>query len=235
MLAHRSPALQSENLLTGILTLMVCVLALFGGASGAASWLEATSFVTGAACVWLTVKENVWNFPIGLVNVTTFSVVFFQARLYADAGLQIVYFALGVAGWMMWLHGGANRSPLKVTRAPLVECVLSAVFVSLGTIALWSLLTNVGGSASFWDALTTSLSLASQWLLNRKRVESWLGWILVDVIYVPLYLCKELYLTALLYAVFLAMAVVGLKAWTNSWRLQVNAQEDSGAYQAILT
>jgi nicotinamide mononucleotide transporter len=226
--------LPSENLLTGVLTATVCALAVVAAATGAAGWLEAASFVTGAACVWLTVKESVWNFPIGLLNVTTFCVVFFQARLYADAGLQVVYFVLGVMGWAMWLRGGANRSPLKVTRAPLNECVWATVFVALGTLALWSLLTRVGGSASFWDAFTTSISLASQWLLNRKRVESWVGWILVDAVYIPLYLYKELYLTALLYVVFLVMAVVGLRAWRDSWRRDVIVAEAGGAQGAVL-
>jgi nicotinamide mononucleotide transporter len=181
-----------------------------------ASWLEAASFVTGAACVWLTVKESIWNFPIGLVNVATFSVVFFRAGLFADAGLQVVYFVLGIMGWYLWLYGGENRSRLRIRRAGAGELLLVAILVVAGTFALWTLLTKVGGSASFWDALTTSLSLAAQWLLNRKRLESWLGWILVDVIYVPLYIYKELYLTAVLYAVFLVMAIKGYQAWRRN-------------------
>jgi nicotinamide mononucleotide transporter len=226
--------LRGEHLLTALLAAAVGVLAIVAGATGAASWLEAASFVTGAACVWLTVKESVWNFPIGLLNVTTFCVVFFQARLYADAGLQVVYFVLGLIGWAMWLRGGVNRSPLKVTRAPLRECLWALLFVALGTLSLWALLTRVGGSASFWDALTTSISLASQWFLNRKRVESWIGWILVDAIYVPLYLYKELYLTALLYAVFLVMAVMGLRAWRDSWRRERLVQEEHAAQGVLL-
>ena len=87
----------------------------------------------------------------------------------------------------------------------------------------------VGGSASFWDALTTSISLASQWLLNRKRLESWIGWIIVDVIYVPLYIYKDLYLTAILYGLFLLMAVMGLRAWHAAWRenLEIDDAETS--------
>ena len=183
---------------------------------GRASWLEAVSFVTGAACVWLTVRENVWNFPIGLANVATFSVVFFEARLFADAGLQLVYFALGVMGWYLWLFGGEGRTALAVRRASTRELCLVGCGVLVATLGLWLVLERIGGSASFWDALTTSLSLASQWLLNRKRIESWLGWIIVDVIYVPLYVSKELYLTAALYALFLAMAVLGWRAWQKS-------------------
>ncbi|BBO35610.1 nicotinamide riboside transporter PnuC [Lacipirellula parvula] len=185
---------------------------------GRATWLEAASFVTGTVCVWLTVKESVWNFPIGLLNVATFSVVFFQSRLFADAGLQIIYFILGVVGWRLWLRGGANRTTLRISRSSHRELLLTAIFAACCTLGLWRLLHHAGGSASFWDALTTSLSLVSQWLLNRKRLESWAGWILVDAIYVPLYVYKELYLTALLYAIFLAMAVMGWRAWQRTHR-----------------
>lgn len=187
-----------------------------------ATWLEAISFVTGAVCVWLTVKQSIWNFPIGLINVATFCVVFFQSRLFADAGLQIVYFALGLMGWYLWLRGGENRSELVVSRSPRIELVVTLALVAVATIGLWKTLQQVGGSASFLDALTTSISLAAQWLLNRKRLESWIAWIVVDIIYIPLYAYKELYLTALLYAIFLVMAVLGLRAWRESWLARRN-------------
>jgi hypothetical protein len=124
----------------------------------------------------------------------------------------------GVVGWYLWLHGGANRTPLKVARASAWELSLICVFVAASTLGLWKVLATVGGSASFWDAATTSISLGSQWLLNRKRLESWIGWIIVDVIYVPLYIYKDLYLTAILYGLFLVMAVMGLRAWDAAWR-----------------
>ena len=80
--------------LLGAVGLIALAMALLGRAT----WLEAFSFVTGAICVWLTVKQNIWNFPVGLANVAAYCIVFFQSHLFADAGLQIVYFALGLAG-----------------------------------------------------------------------------------------------------------------------------------------
>src|SRR5690242_18776253 len=76
--------------------------------------LEALGFVTGAWCVWLTVKEHIWNFPIGLANSAFYLIVFLQARLFADSTLQILYIILGVYGWYWWLKGGENRTVLKV-------------------------------------------------------------------------------------------------------------------------
>ena len=196
-----------------VLTSTVALVAAAMVALGHASPLEAVSFVTGAACVWLTVRANVWNFPIGLVNTATFSVVFFDARLFGDAALQLVYFALGLMGWYLWLYGGERRTPLRVVHASSLEKWAVAAAIVISTLVLWRTLRYLGGSASFWDAWTTSVSLGAQWLLNRKRLETWHLWILVDIVYVPLYVSRGLNLTALLYAVFLVMATMGLSHW----------------------
>lgn len=209
------------------LTVSAAVLGAAMAINGAATWLEAVSFLTGALCVWLTVKENIWNFPLGLANVATFCVVFFNAALYADASLQVVYFVLGVIGWYQWLHGGKERAPLRVSLAPTLERALVLVFIAALSVLLWQTLRFVGGSASFWDALTTAISLAAQWLLNRKRLENWIAWIVVDVIYIPLYLYKQLHLTSLLYGVFLVMATMGFFHWRKTWRAQRGG--DAGA------
>src|SRR4051794_11126023 len=187
------------------------------------SLLESLSFVTGLICVWLTVRQNIWNFPIGLLNVITFSIVFFESQLYADAGLQIVYFVLGVMGWYLWLYGGKDRTELQVSRTGRCELIWVIAACLLLTFFLWQVLSHFGGSASFFDALTTSISLGAQWLLNRKELENWVFWIVADLIYIPLYLYKELYLTAALYAVFLGLAVMGLHKWYLSWQLQTEA------------
>src|SRR3954463_6271189 len=111
------PMTWRERLGAGILIGSAVLLAVGMGLRGSASWLESASFVTGAACVWLTVRENIWNFPIGLVNVATFGVVFLHAGLFADAGLQVVYLILCARGWYLWHHGGREGGRLRVTRA----------------------------------------------------------------------------------------------------------------------
>ncbi|MFT3784615.1 MAG: nicotinamide riboside transporter PnuC [Tepidisphaeraceae bacterium] len=209
--------MKTDSIILATLTVATSLLAGILCWQGVASWLEAVSFVTGAVCVWLTVKENVWNFPIGLLNVATFVFVFAKAHLFGDAGLQVVYFVLTLIGWYLWLYGGERHTGLRVVRASTLENALVVGICGALTVLLWQLLPKVGGSASFWDALTTAISLGAQWLLNRKRLENWIAWIVVDVIYVPLYLYKGLYLTAILYAVFLAMAVMGLRAWHAKW------------------
>lgn len=202
------------------LTCSTLVLAVGMHHAGLATLLEAASFVTGAVCVWLTVRASIWNFPVGLVNVATYSVVFFHAQLYGDAALQLVYFALGGIGWAMWLRRRGDAPALQIAKASPRELAILLAFTALATLALWQVLKTTASSASFLDALTTALSLSSQWLLNRKRLESWIGWIVVDIIYVPLYLSKGLTLTAILYAVFLVMAALGYREWKQRWNAQ---------------
>lgn len=179
---------------------------------------EAWGFVTGGICVWLVVREHLWNWPIGLANNVFFFVLFLQGRLFADMGLQVVYFGLGVYGWLNWLFGGENHSVLKVSRTTRIEWLALLGAIPLCTWGLREILIAVNGAAPFWDALTTVLSLAAQYLLCRKRFENWFFWIAADVIYVPLYFSRHLPLMAVLYAVFLAMCLVGVREWNRSMR-----------------
>jgi nicotinamide mononucleotide transporter len=182
------------------------------------SLTEAWGFATGGACVWLVVREHVANWPVGLINNMVFFMLFYQSRLFADMWLQAVYFVLGLYGWRSWACGGQNRAALRITRTLPWEWVVILVFIPAGTWGFRRLLLAAGGAAPFWDALTTVLCLAAQYLLCRKRLENWWLWIVADVIYVPLYLSRQLPLTAVLYAVFLIMCLFGLREWRGSFR-----------------
>lgn len=177
---------------------------------------EAWGFATGGVCVWLVVREHLWNWPIGIANNVFFFVLFLRGRLYADMGLQVVYFALGAYGWLNWIYGGKNRTELPISRTTVREWAVLAAAIPLGTWGLRELLLLANGAAPFWDSLTTVISLAAQYLLCRKRLENWLLWIAADLIYVPLYLSRGLPLTALLYGLFLAMCVIGLREWRRT-------------------
>jgi nicotinamide mononucleotide transporter len=181
---------------------------------------EAWGFVTGGICVWLVVREHMWNWPIGLINNIVFFILFLHGRLFADMSLQLVYLGLGVYGWLNWLLGGEHRTVLKISRTSRIEWLLIAAFIPLGTYVFREILLAVNGAAPFWDSLTTVLSLAAQYLLCRKRFENWLLWIAADAIYIPLYLSRHLPLTAVLYAVFLGMCLIGVYEWNRSIKLE---------------
>lgn len=179
---------------------------------------EVLGFVTGGICVWLVVREDVVNWPIGLANNAVFFVLFLSARLYADMALQIVYFGLGVYGWVHWVRGGANHQELVISRTKSWEWLALVVTIPLLLWGMVELLIVVGDAAPLWDGLTTVLSLAAQFLLCRKRLENWYFWIAADFIYLPLYLSRSLPLTAILYGVFLFMCLIGLAEWCGKWR-----------------
>ena len=175
------------------------------------SWAELFGFVTGIACVALAVAQRIETFPVGIANNVFFVILFTDARLFADAALQIVFIVLGVMGWWVWAT--RVRSPLAVTRAGPRLLLGTALGVGVATLILIPILRAAHGAAPGWDAATTSMSLGAQLLLNLKRLETWYVWIAVDLIYVPLYFSRDLNLTALVYIVFLALCVQGWRQW----------------------
>jgi nicotinamide mononucleotide transporter len=180
---------------------------------------EILGFVTGAACVWLAVRQNVWTFPVGLANNVVFLVLFTGTGLYANAGLQVVYLVLGALGWYWWLRGGTDRGRLVVHRTPRAAWVVGLAAAAVSTAVLVAVLTTWTDSAvPFWDALTTSSSLLAQTMLGRKWIGNWWVWIATDVVLVGLYASQGLWLTAALYVGFVAMCVQGLREWSAARR-----------------
>lgn len=178
------------------------------------SWGEAWGDLTGALCVWLLVQRNVWNWPIGLVNNALFFALFWSAKLYADATLQIAFFALGVYGWWRWVAGSAGAVGLVVRCTRPGEWIGLSGAALTGTVGVaWLLATRTDSPAPVPDAAVMTLSLAATYGQAQRLVESWWVWIAVDVLSVPLYLSRGLYPTAALYFVFGCMCVSGLLAW----------------------
>ena len=180
------------------------------------SLTESLGFLTGAVNVWLLGRQNIWNWPVGLANNVFYIAVFLRAGLYGDAGLQLVYISLGVYGWWHWAHPG--REPvLRVTRTPRAawRWLIPAAIAALCGLDLF-LLRFTDSTVPAWDAATTALSLAAIYGQCRKYLESWWIWIAVDLVYIPLYIYKNLWLTSALYGVFLLLSVVGLREWKRA-------------------
>ena len=185
-------------------------------------------FLTGAVNVWLLARRNIWNWPIGLANNALYVAVFLTAGLYGDAGLQLVYIALGIYGWWTWAcpSGGAD---LQVARTPRQTWTWLIPATAIAAIGLRFFLLNFTDSTvPSWDGLTTALALAAIYGQCRKYLESWWIWIAADLIYIPLYIYKNLWLTSGLYFVFLLLCVVGLREWSKA----LGAQSYSDARNA---
>ncbi|MEQ1885269.1 MAG: nicotinamide riboside transporter PnuC [Bryobacteraceae bacterium] len=190
---------------------------------------EILGFLTGAMNVWLLAKQNIWNWPVGLTNNALYVAVFLHSGLYGDAGLQLVYITLGIYGWRLWAQrrkATCNDGGLPVTKTPRKTWAWIAPATLASAIALYFFLAQFTDSTvPAWDALTTALSLAATYGQARKYLESWWMWILADVIYIPLYVYKNLNLTAALYAIFLILCVTGLRNWSQAIREARPTQE----------
>lgn len=174
---------------------------------------DVAGFVTGLINVWLTVRNDVWNWPWGILNSAIFLISFWLAGLYADSALQVLYVILGAYGWWAWLHG-RNSAPLPISRLGVRGWAGAAIATALMTAVFATVLADVmGSSVPLWDGVTTALSLVAQVLLTRRILENWLFWIAADAIYIPLYASKHLPLTSLLYVVFFALCIAGIVQW----------------------
>lgn len=178
---------------------------------------EAVGVAFGIISVWLTVRENIWCWPTGLINVGLYILIFYQARLYAGMWLQVIYVALCLYGWYEWLHGGQAHGPLTVSRTRLAEGVAMTIIGAAFAFALGTYLhRKTDQDLPYLDSTLTSFSLVAQWMQTRKLLENWIVWIAVDLVYVGMLAYKHLYLTVGQYALFLIMAAVGFDSWRKS-------------------
>jgi nicotinamide mononucleotide transporter len=198
--------------------------------SGPCAWLNAhgsscaelIGFVTGVLNVWLVTRENIWSWPLGVLNAGFYSVVFARTGLYSDTGLQVVYLVLSLYGWWHWLRGGPSRDGLRhnavvVTRTPRRTALLLAGIALVSWVTLATITRRLPGAALPWlDAALVSVSLVAQYMMTRKLLEHWLLWIAVDVVYIGLFINRQLPLTAMLYTVFLVLAIIGSVHWHRS-------------------
>jgi nicotinamide mononucleotide transporter len=182
------------------------------------TYAELFGFITGLASVALAVVQRVETFPVGIAGNVFFLVLLADVGLYADAGLQVVYMVLSMLGWWAWLRLGPERTELDVSDASPALLLGVAGGVVAATLVLVPILREAHGSAPFLDSVTTSLSLGAQVLLSLKKLQHWYVWMAADVIYVPLYVERGLYLTAIVYVVFFALCVSGLVQWRRALR-----------------
>lgn len=179
--------------------------------------LELVSFVLALATVLLNIRQNPWAWLFSILSSALYAVVFFGARLYGDMSLQFVFIVVSVWGWYQWLHGGDAHQALRVSRLRPSGWAMSIVTWLLGFALIAGFLGSYTDTdVPVSDGFLTAGSLLGQLLLARKKVESWYVWIAVDLLYIGLYVYKDLMLTAVLYAIFVILAVLGLRAWKNS-------------------
>jgi nicotinamide mononucleotide transporter len=180
--------------------------------------LEGTAVLFGLVSVYLSTRQNIWSWPTAIINVGLYTLLFFREKLYADMGLQVIYLVLSFYGWYEWLYGGEHRTTLQVSRLDLRTAVVLTVIGAAGSMALGTFFSrSTDASLPYLDSTLAVFSLIAQWMMTRKIVENWALWVILDVVYVWMFVAlKHLNFTAFQYTVFLVLAVMGYRDWQRS-------------------
>ena len=185
----------------------------------AMSLLEAIAVALGLINVVLVVRRSLWNYPFGIVMVVLYAHIFFDARLYSDALLQLFFFMVQIYGWVHWARVAAQTGDVAVARlkpraqfAWVIGCAVATAIWG------WGMYRFTNAAYPWWDGGVAILSVAAQLLMSRRFLENWVLWIAVDVLAIGLYGAKDLWLTAGLYGVFLLLSIWGLIGWRGAER-----------------
>lgn len=206
---------------------------LMGEALAAMSWLELIAVLFGLAYVILAAEESIWCWPAALISVTLYIYLCVDARLYAETGLQIFYLIMAIVGWRSWnsrKYGPATRekprNPEAVHVLPIktwpVSLHLKILLLNAAATLLlaWGLSTYTSAANPLLDSFTTIFSLFTTWMVTQKVLENWLYWVVIDAASVFLYASRDLYLTALLFALYTLIAIAGFRKWYKQYQLQ---------------
>ena len=170
--------------------------------------------------VYLLAKQKIINFAFGIVGVIMFGWLFMKYQLYNDMALQWAYF-LPIQifnAWYWWNYGPNKGTNVAVTSLTWTMTIISAIVIVGYAFGSGYYMANyTDASFPYWDALTTGMSVVAQYLMIKKYWESWVLWIMMDILQIPIYFAKELYVTSGLYVVFLGLATFGLIEWYKSW------------------
>jgi nicotinamide mononucleotide transporter len=182
----------------------------------AGNWLQLAGVITAALGIWLTTRRLLICWPITLVSILIYMVVFYRAGLFSDALLQVFFVVFTFYGWWHWWRGVRDDGQVRVVPLPLRDLIFALVLGVAGSFILGTLAKRLNASLPYLDAMLMSYSLVATWWQARKHIANWWLWILVDAIYVGEYIYKGLWPTALLYAAFVPLAVLGLRDWRRA-------------------
>ena len=185
------------------------------------NWLELFAALLGIISVWYARKENILVFPFGIANVLIYVYICFIARLYANAGINVVYLISNIYGWYMWSRTDADSQKLQITRNSPKQILFSWTAVALIYVAVFFLLRFVNRTDTeyiqsylpYIDSFNTAFFLVATILMALKKLENWQFWIIGNIVSIPIYASQGLYFTSGQYTVFLVLAILGWRVW----------------------
>jgi nicotinamide mononucleotide transporter len=176
--------------------------------------LDTLAFATGALGVWLTIRQNIWCWPMALMSVLICITAYYRQRLYGDMALQVFYFFAGIYGWIYWKK---NLRAEFVVRHTSLKALPALVIVTAAQAGLYYyLLRHFNGDKPLFDAVLTAGSLTATYMMTKKWIENWAIWVIIDGAYVILYGIKSMWPYALLYLLFTIMAFYGWLKWRRA-------------------
>lgn len=192
------------------------------------NWIEPIAALLGILSVWYARKENILVFPFGIASVAIYIYICFVARLYANAGINVVYLISNMYGWYMWSRTGDDNQKLQISRNTPTQNILSWIAVAVIYVSVFFLLRRVNSNDSAYlhswlpwiDASNTAFFLVATILMAVKKLENWQFWIIGNIVSIPIYASQELYFTAIQYTVFLVLAILGRREWREKVRFK---------------
>jgi nicotinamide mononucleotide transporter len=170
----------------------------------------------------LAMRQNIWCWGAALVSTGIYVFLFFDVNLYMESALQLYYIAMAIYGWYAWRHHTNTKEDLHVSTWSKKQHIMAISGILIVTsLSAW-LLKNTGADYPWLDSFTTWSAVLTTWMVARKILENWLYWIVIDAVSIYLYLNKELYVTALLFALYIILCVSGYQLWKKSYRDTVN-------------
>ena len=183
--------------------------------------LEWFGTITGFLCVYLAAKQHVLNWPIAILSIAAYTLLFFRYKLYGDAALQVYFLVTSIYGWYYWVkQKEENQQAISsLTISETLKIIAFSIVLSGALGVFLDRFTNT--DVPYIDGTCTAISLVAQFLLTRKIIQNWVLWVVVDSCYIPLYLYKDLALTAVLYTLYLVLATLGYLNWRRTWKLAI--------------
>jgi len=189
------------------------------------SAIEWIAVITGILSVWFSLKENILVYPVGIISVLIYVYLAFNYKLYADMGVNAYYFLMSVYGWYHWTDTNGDRDQIPVSLNTTKDHLITLLLLLSSFAILASVLSFATDSdVPFWDAATTSFAIVGMWLMAQKKLESWIAWIITDLLSIPLYFHKGLVLTSFQFFLFTTLAIGGYFAWRASYRKEQQVQ-----------
>lgn len=172
------------------------------------------ALLSGALGVWLTIRQSIWCWPLALISVVASTIEFYRERLFGDMVLQVFYFFLGIYGWIYWKQN--QKKDFAVERTPVNKFLPLLLATIVQSFLYYYLLVYFRGDRPLFDSILAAASISATYMMTKKWAENWMAWVMIDGAYILLYGVKEMWLFALLYALFTGMAFYGWLTWRKA-------------------